>query len=100
MGATATKVAAVRFAPVVEKSGDKNDTFGAMTVLSTAVDTSLGGALFSSALVDALTARAAQDPRGNARAMAKLRKEADRTKNVLSANTETVSIVAIPVCFN
>ena len=91
MGATSTTAAVAQFEPPPPSS----PSAGAVRVLAAAWDTSLGGSTLTELLRDALVAAAPADPRGDTRAMARLRKEAGKAKEVLSANKE-VSVQARP----
>ena len=99
MGFTGTKVAIVRF-------GSRNETtvMGDYHILASTGDPHLGGAVLDGILVNAMidhfaeTSKtySASDVRASARALAKLRKQAEKLKEVLSANTaSSVSIESL-----
>jgi len=91
LGATSYKVSLVSFASV---AGKKNKTTGTMTVRGVAWDQTLGGWLFDQIVLDLLVEQfKAKHPKveppidQSPKAMGKLRKEAERVKDILSANT-------------
>lgn len=91
LGATSYKVSLVSFASV---AGKKNKTTGTMTVRGVAWDQTLGGWLFDQIVLDLLVEQFKQKhPKvkppidQSPKAMGKLRKEAERVKDILSANT-------------
>jgi len=92
LGASSFKVAVVEFSATV---GKKNKTQGAMTVKGVAWDEDLGGRYFDNCVADYLAdefikayPKQGATLRGSPRGMAKIRKEAERIKEVLSANVE------------
>lgn len=90
LGATSFKVSAVSFFTTV---GKKNKTTGGMNMLGVAVDETLGGRFFDQVVLDILADKfneqlKGDDVRKHARAIGKLRKEAERVKDVLSANQQ------------
>lgn len=92
MGATATQATVVEFRGREKGSPSAPPTPPSIRVLGAAWDSSLGGAAFNNRLVDMLAKGCAPNasPTADARAMARLRKEAARAKHVLSANKETI----------
>jgi len=93
LGATSYKVSVVAFTSVV---GKKNKTTGSMTVKGVAWDESLGGVHFDQVVLEMLAdnfnekryKNKEDDVRNYPRAVGKLRKEAERVKEVLSANQQ------------
>ncbi|KAL1495130.1 hypothetical protein AB1Y20_016997 [Prymnesium parvum] len=90
LGATSFKVSVVSFSTTV---GKKNKTTGAMSVLGVACDETLGGRFFDQVVLDILADKfneqlKGDDVRKHSRAIGKLRKEAERVKDVLSANQQ------------
>ena len=92
MGATATQVTVVEFRGREDASQGMPSSPPSIRVLGTAWDSCLGGATFTNRLVDLLAKGCLPeaDLTKDARAMARLRKEATRAKHVLSANKETM----------
>ena len=92
MGATATQATVVEFRGREPSSPSSLPAPPSIRVLGAAWDSSLGGTAFTNRLVDMLAKGCAPkaDPTKDERAMARLRKEATRAKQVLSANKETV----------
>merc|ERR1719499_876137 len=93
MGTTSTKVTVARYSSWLRMVSRKvNKTVGQVEVLSQAWDESLGGSSFDLVITNMLKERAErefkQDFSTNYRVMARLRKEAERAKKVLSANNE------------
>lgn len=109
MGSSSTQVAVVVFSGHVVKEGGKNKTFSQFEVVGKGWDSSLGGFTFDIALAELLADRfneawakklakkagtdvaavmASNDVRKNVRAMTRLRLEAVKVKEVLSANAE------------
>ena len=90
LGATSYKVSLVNFFSTV---GKKNKTTGGLTVKGVAWDSMLGGRDFDHVVLDILAdefnkqGKNGYDVRAYPRAVGKLRKEAERVKDVLSANT-------------
>ena len=91
LGASSYKVSLVTFSSVV---GKKNKTTGSMAVRGVAWDDTLGGWLFDKIVTDLLVEafnekHPSVEPKidTSAKAMGKLRKEAERVKDILSANT-------------
>jgi len=91
LGATSYKVSLVTFSSVV---GKKNKTTGTMAVRGVAWDATLGGWLFDQIVLDLLVDQFNEkfptvEPKitTSTKAMGKLRKEAERVKDILSANT-------------
>jgi len=91
IGASSLKASLVSFSTTV---GKKNKTTGAMAVRAVAWDETLGGRDFDQIVLDMLSDEFVAkypkvgDPRASFRAMGKLRKEAERVKEVLSANQQ------------
>lgn len=99
MGASSYKVSLVSFSTTV---GKKNKTTGSMTVKGVAWDDALGGRDFDQIVLDMLLDEFVkqypklEDCRKSFRVMGKLRKEAERVKDVLSANQQfQVAIEAV-----
>ena len=92
MGATATQATLVEFRGRESTAPSSAPSSPSVRVLGTAWDSSLGGAAFTNRLVDLLVRGCAPkvDLSKDYRAMSRLRKEASRSKHVLSANKETV----------
>jgi hypoxia up-regulated 1 len=109
MGSSSTQVTIVVFSGHVVKEGGKNKTISQFEVIGKAWDSSLGGFSFDIALAELLADRfndawakklakkagtdvaavmASNDVRKNVRAMTRLRLEAVKVKEVLSANAE------------
>ena len=103
MGASALQVSVVRYFSYEKKDSkfsSKGKQVGAFEVLSKAWDSTLGGSAFDSRLVDHMADGfneawnkkrgdgETKDVRVNARAMAKLRVQATKIKQVLSANND------------
>jgi hypoxia up-regulated 1 len=95
MGATATQATVVEFRGRESTSPGLPPSPPSVRVLGAAWDSSLGGAAWSNRVVELLAKGCLPhaDPTADARAMARLRKEAGRAKHVLSANKETVVTV-------
>jgi hypoxia up-regulated 1 len=112
MGAGSTKATILRFqGRTVRDVGKFNKTIQEVDVLGTGWDRSLGGDALNAVLVDHLIDEFVQTPKvkklglaredqgtqevvkQNGRAAAKLWKEAERVRQVLSANSETVSSI-------
>jgi len=90
LGSTSFKVSAVSFFTTV---GKKNKTTGGMNVLGVACDETLGGRFFDQVVLDILADKFNEQLKGDdcrkyPRAIGKLRKEAERVKDVLSANQQ------------
>jgi len=92
LGAASYKVSLVTFSSVV---GKKNKTTGSMTVRGVAWDETLGGWLFDKIVTDLLVEAFEEkhptvEPKigTSPKAMGKLFKEAERVKDILSANTQ------------
>eukprot|EP00010_Vexillifera_abyssalis_P001096 CAMPEP_0201560938 /NCGR_PEP_ID=MMETSP0173_2-20130828/78527_1 /ASSEMBLY_ACC=CAM_ASM_000268 /TAXON_ID=218659 /ORGANISM="Vexillifera sp., Strain DIVA3 564/2" /LENGTH=908 /DNA_ID=CAMNT_0047975403 /DNA_START=31 /DNA_END=2755 /DNA_ORIENTATION=- len=100
IGAASTKISLVQFSQV-PKSSRSNQTVPQIQVLSTAWDQTLGGREFDYNLAqhyaskanEMLGAKIGRDIRDDPRAMAKLLAVARKTKEVLSANQQTVAMV-------
>merc|ERR1719499_2710733 len=93
MGTTSTKVTVARYSSWLRMVSRKvNKTVGQVEVLSQAWDESLGGSSFDLSITNLLKERAekefGREFGENYRVMARLRKEAERVKKVLSANKE------------
>ena len=96
LGASALQVSVVRYFTYEHKEGKygKPKTVGALEVLSKAWDSTLGGNALDHLIVEYLAdefmahSKVETDIRTNARAMTKLRLQANKVKHVLSANTE------------
>jgi hypoxia up-regulated 1 len=104
MGAGSAKVTVLKFqGRTVKDVGRFNKTIQEVEVLGTGWDRTLGGDALNAIIVDDMvtsfissnTAKAASVPlesvKGNGRVLAKLSKEAERIRHVLSANTDTQS---------
>ena len=92
LGASSYKVSVVAFSSVV---GKKNKTQGSMTVKGLGWDSSLGGKDFDQIVLNMLAAefnekqlKGKSDCRDFPKAVGKLRKAAESTKDILSANTK------------
>jgi len=91
MGAASYKVSLVSFSTTV---GKKNKTTGSMTVKGVAYDETLGGREFDQIVMDMLLDEFVKQypklggARESVRVLGKLRKEAERVKDVLSANQQ------------
>ena len=73
--------------------GKKNKTTGGMNVVGVAYDETLGGRFFDQVVLDILADKFNENLKGDdvrkyPRAVGKLRKEAERVKDVLSANQQ------------
>ena len=93
MGTTSTKVTVARYSSWLRQiSRKKNKTMGQVEVVSQAWDESLGGSSFDLVITNLLKDRAEKEFghsfTENFRVMARLRKEAERVKKLLSANKE------------
>jgi hypoxia up-regulated 1 len=110
MGAGSTTASVLRFqGKSVKDVGRFNKTVQEVSVLGVGYDTTLGGDLFNEKMVNLLVEdfiqsnkgkqalASAQNPaselRGNGKAAAKLWREAERARQILSANTETFSSI-------
>jgi hypoxia up-regulated 1 len=104
MGAGSTTAAVLRFqARSVKDVGKFNKTVQEVAVLGAGWDTKLGGDLLNTAIVDDMVKQfveskgaqkisaQAEGIKAHGRAMAKLTKEAERLRHILSANTNTQS---------
>ena len=97
MGDSITQVSIVRYSAYKRRKSDKRPT-GQLEVLATAYDDTLGGQMFDRLLVKRMADEFNEIARekGNTdadifampRAMAKLRKKANKAKEILSANTQ------------
>mmetsp|Transcript_14708 Transcript_14708/g.16217 ORF Transcript_14708/g.16217 Transcript_14708/m.16217 type:complete len:932 (-) Transcript_14708:46-2841(-) len=96
MGASALQVSIVRYLSYPHKDSKyaKEKTVGGFEILSKAWDSTLGGLSFDHKLVDFMAEEFnaqlgdGSDVRTNARALTKLRLQANKVKHVLSANTD------------
>lgn len=98
MGANSVQVSIVTYSSYPSKEGGKNKTVGQFEVIGKAWDTSLGGFSFDVKLAELMADRfnaiwakkggAGQDLRTFVRPMTRLRNEAVKIKEVLSANNE------------
>jgi len=96
MGASALQVSIVRYLSYPHKDSKyaKEKTVGGFEILSKAWDSTLGGQSFDQKLVDFMADEFNEklgdgsDVRTNARALTKLRLQANKVKHVLSANTD------------
>jgi len=97
LGASSLQVSIVRFLTYPRKEGKfgKEQTVGALEVLAKSWDSTLGGLEFDHRIVEYLASEfmskapeGSTDVRTNKRAMAKLRLQATKVKQVLSANSE------------
>jgi len=96
MGSSSTQVSVVHYSNYTVKEGGKNKTVGTFEVTGKAWDASLGGEHFDLQVMAKLQAAFAAknaalgplDPSKDAKAIGKLRAQAQKTKHVLSANTE------------
>jgi len=96
MGASALQVSIVRYLsyPHKESKYAKEKTVGGFEILSKAWDSTLGGLSFDHKLVNFMAEEFnaqlgdGSDVRTNARALTKLRLQANKVKHVLSANTD------------
>jgi len=109
MGAGSTTASVLRFQGKTVKDGRFKKTVQEVSVMGVGFDRTLGGDLFNEEMVGLLAAdfvgskkgqkalASTQDPnralRLNGRAAAKLWREATRSRQILSANTETISSV-------
>ena len=104
MGAGSTTATVVRFqGRTVKDVGKLNKTVQEVAVLATAWDRTLGGDALNTVIADDIVAELASSPKAkqvslasasvkaHARANARILKEAERVRQVLSANTETVA---------
>ena len=91
MGAASTKVSLVTFGAEPDKDR-KNKTVGNLAVKALAWDTTLGGSAFTSRVFDIL-AKASKRELTTPRMKAKMMKESEKVKQVLSANTEIGSMI-------
>ena len=104
MGAGSTKATVMKFqSNTIKDVGRFNKTIQEVIVLGTAWDKSLGGDLFNSLIVDDMLAQfaaskgavaasiTADGVKSHGRAIAKLNKDAERLRQILSANAETHS---------
>ncbi|GMI28673.1 hypothetical protein TeGR_g261, partial [Tetraparma gracilis] len=101
LGATSLQVAVARYFSYEVREGGKNRTVGSFEVVGKAWDATLGGSAFDDAIVGRLADEFNEqwrkkdkeakdkDVRDFPRAMVKLRVQATKTKEVLSANTNT-----------
>uniref|UniRef100_A0A7S2AJ41 Uncharacterized protein n=1 Tax=Octactis speculum TaxID=3111310 RepID=A0A7S2AJ41_9STRA len=98
MGAASTQVTITTYGSYVGKEGYKNKTIGTFDVIAKAWDENLGGTDFDLKLTnyfaDEFNKKSGGEIRDVPRAMAKLRAQATKSKQVLSANSE------IPVKIN
>eukprot|EP00898_Chlorokybus_atmophyticus_P000372 jgi/Chlat1/1335/Chrsp118S01754 len=92
MGASSTYAALVRFSAYTVKEYGKNKTYNQFEVLGVRWDADLGGSTLDMQLLkhfaEEFKAKTGLDARQSPKAVAKLKKEVKRTKEVLSANTE------------
>jgi hypoxia up-regulated 1 len=94
MGASSTQVSIFDFTTYVMKKGSKNQTFGQFQTVGKAWDEYLGGFAYDLKLVEFMAdefnkmkiRKGKKDVRQTPRAMAKIRKSAEKVKKVLSAN--------------
>lgn len=102
MGAGSTVASVVRFENIVEKDGFKwTKNVTQLQVLSVGWDRTLGGVAFDSLLQQRLVAlfknsagkKTKSDVLQNQQAMARLLREANRVKHILSANLDTTASV-------
>ena len=95
MGATKTEATLVTFKSVLENK--KNKTIGQLTIQGVSWDNTLGGLAFDAKLVEYFKKNIKEkysiDISKDAKAMAKLNKEAQKVKEILSANTDTFAVV-------
>ncbi|KAI1748530.1 Hsp70 protein-domain-containing protein [Xylaria castorea] len=102
MGAGSTKATIMKFqGRTVKDVGKFNKTVQEVQVLGTGWDRTLGGDAFNYLIVDDMISKFVETPaskrasvteegvRGHGRAMAKLLKEAERLRHIMSANVET-----------
>ena len=93
MGSTGTTATVATFQLV--KSEDEVEANPQLTVRSVGFDRTLGGNAFSARLANHLgkkfQEKTKKNPFGNAKAILKLYKEADRIKNIMSANADHVA---------
>ena len=95
MGSSSTQVSVVHYSNYTVKEGGKNKTVGTFEVTGKAWDASLGGEHFDLEVMATLEAAFAAktglgplDSGADTKALGKLRAQAQKTKHVLSANTE------------
>ena len=93
LGATSLQVSVVQYSSYTVKESGKNTTVGAFNVLSKAWDATCGGDAFDAVIVDYLADEFNKqwkkgDVRDVPRAMAKIRVQAKKVKEVLSANNK------------
>lgn len=93
VGATGSKAALVDYIPVGDDEQDEGYpaglTLGRIRVVSTSWDSTAGGAAITDRLSWAISEKSTKVLGGNERALARLRKAANKAKEVLSANKET-----------
>lgn len=99
MGAGSTVATLVKFSSETVSEGRSNRTVPTLQVLAMGYDATLGGSEIDARLASFLLSRFVQsntlssDATRNPRALAKFLKEANKVKQILSANTETTASI-------